>query len=87
MLSRRAAAIKYVREKDRAPKVVAKGRGYLAQKIIDAAEANDVPLREDPMLSQALDVLDLNTEIPPNLYRAVAEVLAWVYKLQNKTVK
>ena len=84
MLSRRAAALKYVKEKDRAPKLVAKGRGYLAEKIIETAQTHDIPMREDTLLSQALDVLDLNTEIPPTLYRAVAEVLAWVYRLERK---
>lgn len=84
MLSRRAAALKYVKEKDRAPKLVAKGRGYLAEKIIETAQTHDIPMREDALLSQALDVLDLNTEIPPTLYRAVAEVLAWVYRLERK---
>jgi len=85
MLSRRAAALKYVKERDRAPRLVAKGRGFLADKIIEAARAHDVPMQEDALLSQALDVLDLNTEVPPQLYRAVAEVLAWVYALQNDT--
>ncbi|MCK5147531.1 EscU/YscU/HrcU family type III secretion system export apparatus switch protein [bacterium] len=83
MLSKRVAAIKYVKEKDRAPKLVAKGRGYLAEKILEAAHAHDVPIQENEILVSALDVLDLNTEIPPELYKAVAEVLAWVYRLEN----
>ena len=85
--SRKAAALKYVQGKDAAPKVVAKGKGYIAEKIIEAAKVNGVPLHEDPNLAQMLDALDLNKEIPIELYRAVAEVLAFVYRLNNKLGK
>jgi len=80
---KKAVALKYNKGKDSAPKVVAKGKGYIAEKIIEAARENNVPLYEDKNLSQVLEALDLDTEIPSELYRAVAEVLAFIYKLNK----
>jgi flagellar biosynthesis protein len=80
----KAVALKYNKDKDPAPKVVAKGRGYIAEKIIETARAHNVTLYEDKNLVQVLEALDLETEIPPELYRAVAEVLAFVYRLNQK---
>ncbi len=80
----KATAIKYRAEEDQAPKVVAKGSGKLAEKIIAIAKEHNVPLREDPQLVEILSTLDLYQEIPPELYRAVAEVLAYVYRLSKK---
>jgi flagellar biosynthesis protein len=82
----KAVALKYEKEKDGAPRVVAKGRGLVAQKIIETAKAHRVPLHEDKNLVEVLEALDLETEIPPELYRAVAEVLAFIYRLNGKTV-
>ena len=84
---KKAVALKYNKDKDRAPKVVAKGKGYIAEKIVEAARENNVPLYEDKNLSQVLEALDLDTEIPPELYRAVAEVLAFIYKLNTMAPK
>lgn len=80
----RAVALKYEKEKDAAPRIVAKGRGFVAQKIIETARAHAVPLYEDKNLVQVLEALDLETEIPPELYRAVAEVLALIYRLNGR---
>lgn len=80
----RAVALKYEKEKDAAPRVVAKGRGAVAQKIIETARAHHVPLVEDRNLVQVLEALDLETEIPVELYRAVAEVLAFIYRLNGR---
>jgi len=82
--SPKAVALKYDRKKDSAPRVIAKGRGEIAEKIIEVANAHNVPLYEDKNLIQILEALDLETEIPPELYRAVAEVLAFIYKLNGK---
>lgn len=82
--SPKAVALKYDGKEDRAPKVIAKGRGEIAEKIVAIAKANNVPLYEDKNLVQLLEVLDLETEIPPELYRAVAEVLAFIYRLNGK---
>ena len=81
--SPKAVALKYDQKKDRAPRVIAKGRGEIARKIIEVAKAHQVPLCEDKNLIQILEALDLETEIPPELYRAVAEVLAFIYRLNN----
>ena len=80
----KAVALKYEVEKDSAPRVVAKGRDFIAEKIIETAKAHDVPLYEDKNLVQVLEALDLDTEIPPEMYRAVAEVLAFIYRLNGK---
>ena len=83
--SPKAVALKYDRKKNNAPKVVAKGRGDIAKKIIEIARAHNVPQYEDKNLVQVLEALDLETEIPPALYRAVAEVLAFIYQLNGKS--
>lgn len=80
----KAVALKYEKEKDAAPRVVAKGRGSVAEKIIETARVHNVPLHEDKNLVEVLETLDLETEIPPELYRAVAEVLAFIYRLNGK---
>jgi len=80
----KAVALKYNKEKDAAPKITAKGRGIIAEKIVEIARAHNVPLHEDKSLVQVLEALELETEIPPELYRAVAEVLAFIYRLNNK---
>ena len=81
--SPKAVALKYDRKKDDAPRVIAKGRGEIAKKIIEVAQAHNVPLYEEKNLIQILEALDLETEIPHELYRAVAEVLAFIYQLNN----
>jgi flagellar biosynthesis protein len=81
--SPKAVALKYDRKKDNAPRVIAKGRGEIAKKIIEVAQAHNVPLYEEKNLIQILEALDLETEIPPELYRAVAEVLAFIYRLNS----
>ena len=68
--SPKAVALKYDGKKDWAPKVIAKGRGEIAEKIVAIAKANNIPLYEDKNLAQILEALDLETEIPPELYRA-----------------
>ena len=80
----KAVALKYDQEKDAAPRITAKGRGFVAEKIIETARAHNVPLHEDKNLVQVLEALDLETEIPAELYRAVAEVLAFIYRLNGK---
>ena len=80
----KAVALKYEMDKDAAPRVVAKGKDFIAEKIIETARAHNVPLYEDKNLVQVLEALDLDTQIPPELYRAVAEVLAFIYRLNGK---
>jgi flagellar biosynthesis protein len=80
---KKAVAIKY-ESTDNAPKVVAKGRGYIADKIIQLAKQHGVPLKEDEALVEILSKLDIYEEIPIELYKAVAEILVFVYKLKGK---
>jgi len=70
-----------------APKVVASGSGHIAEQIIRAAQEAGVPVRSDPALASALAALDLGTEIPEELYRSVAETLAWAYRLDRKAAQ
>ena len=79
-----AVAIKYDREKEAAPIVVAKGVDHLAQKIKNLAKENNVEIVENKPLARALyNTVEVGKEIPPELYQAVAEILAFVYKLKN----
>ena len=79
-----AVAIRYQLESMAAPMVVAKGKNYLAQRIRQKAVEHQVPIIENPPLAQALyKAVDVGQEIPPHLYRAVAEILAYIYKLMN----
>ena len=82
--SEKAAALKYRHEKDNAPRLVAKGRGKVAEHIIKVARAHGIPVQEDKELVEFLSMLDLYQEIPPELYKAVAEVLAFIYSLKAK---
>jgi len=79
-----AVALKYHTENDTAPKVTAKGEGLLAERIIALAKENQIPIKEDPDLVQILSQVDINKEVPPSVYKVVAELLAFVYKLNNK---
>ena len=80
-----AIALKYDSSKMSAPVVVAKGEGFIAQKIKEIATANDVVLVENRPLAQALyKTVDIGEMIPANLFQAVAEVLAYVYRLKRK---
>jgi flagellar biosynthesis protein len=83
---RQAVALRYAPNKDAAPKLVAKGRSYLAEKIIELARENHVPIRHDKNLVQILSRLDLEAEIPQEVYKAVAEILAFIYRLANRQV-
>lgn len=76
-----AVALRYDIEKDRAPVVVAKGQGYLAQRIVIIAEGCGIPMKEDKPLARALyAAVEVGTEIPPEFYTALAEIMAWVYR-------
>jgi flagellar biosynthesis protein len=81
---KRAAAIKYDQAKNMAPRVVAKGKGFIAEQIIQVARENDVPLHDDPNLANVLEAMELESEIPADLYRAVAEVLVFIYRLNGR---
>lgn len=80
-----AIALKYNAEKSSAPVVVAKGQDHVALRIIDEAEKYHVPVTENRLLARALyENVELNREIPPEYYAALAEILAWVYSLKQE---
>jgi flagellar biosynthesis protein len=81
---KQAAAIKYDGKKDTAPRVTAKGKGSVAEKIIELAKKNDIPIKNDPVLVQLLSKVDIDQQIPVELYKAVAEILAFVYSMNEK---
>jgi flagellar biosynthetic protein FlhB len=79
-----AVALRYDLDSMAAPRVVAKGKNYLALRIREKAIAHEVPIVENPPLAQALyKSVEVGQEIPPHLYRAVAEILAYIYRLMN----
>jgi len=82
--SKKAVALKYDKDKDNAPTLAAKGKDYIAERIIEIAKEHNVPIYPDKDLVQVLEALDLDFEIPAELYRAVAEVLVFVYDLNRK---
>jgi len=79
-----AAALSYDHSGPEPPKLLAKGTGHLAEKIIKLAKEHNIPIKEDADLVEALMLLDLHEAIPPELYKAVAEILAFVYALNQK---
>jgi flagellar biosynthesis protein len=81
---RRVTALRY--EGAGAPKVIASGRGHVAERILAAAQAAGVPVREDPQLAEALSTLALGQDVPEDLWLAVAEVLAWAYGLEKQGI-
>lgn len=83
-----AVALKYQPERMNAPVVVAKGQDFVAQKIRQLAQEHDVPIVENPPLARALfQLVPLESEIPPDLYAAVAEVMAFVYRINEERRK
>lgn len=82
--SKKAVALRYKASEDDAPRITAKGTGLVAEKIIDMARKYGIPVKDDPDLVEILSRLDLDSEIPPKLYVVVAELLAFVYGLNQK---
>lgn len=82
---RRAVALKYDAAERPAPQVVASGRGQIAEKIIELAKAHGIYVKQDPELVEVLSRLDIGDAIPPELYAVVAEILAFVYRVNAKT--
>lgn len=84
MHKKKAVALRYEPQSEAAPIVVAKGKGYLAERIEELARENGVPLKEDQQLADYLMALDLYEEIPPQLYTVVAEILAFIYGMDRR---
>ena len=83
--SRKAASVlKYEGKQDETPKLVAKGKGIVADHIIEEADKHRIPIRKDPSLAELLSQLEINQSIPEELYQAVAEVFAFIYTIDRK---
>jgi flagellar biosynthesis protein len=81
---KKAVALKYDSDKDNAPKVVAKGKGYLAFIIEKTAKEHNVYIKQEPTLAKELYKLNIDSQIPQELYEAVAKILSFVYKLKER---
>ncbi|MNO73453.1 Flagellar biosynthetic protein FlhB [compost metagenome] len=77
---KKAVALKYEPSQHEAPVVTAKGSGLLAERILEKAKESGVPVQEDAALVEVLSKLDLDTQIPPELYTLVAEILSFIYR-------
>ncbi len=80
----KATALKYKVDKNIAPVVTAQGSGLLAKSIIEIAKENDIPIRQDEDLINILSQIELNQEIPEELYKAVAEIFSFIYGVSNE---
>ncbi|MCA9483410.1 MAG: EscU/YscU/HrcU family type III secretion system export apparatus switch protein [Nitrospina sp.] len=78
-----AISLKFDQSRDQAPRVTAKGEGLVAERIIQLARENNIPIREDADLVEVLSQVNIEQEIPPSVYRVVAELLAWVYRMNQ----
>ncbi|NLY56831.1 MAG: hypothetical protein GX058_10050 [Firmicutes bacterium] len=81
---KKAAALKYDPLTDAAPRVIASGSGEIAERILAIAEAHGIAIHQDSTLVELLAALELNSEIPPELYGIVAEILAFIYRLDQQ---
>lgn len=81
---KKAAALKYDMDKDEAPTVIASGKGEIARRIIETAEKENIPIKENQDIIDILVKLNIGNEIPPELYQTVAEILSFIYNLEDK---
>ncbi len=82
---KKAVALKYDRSTDRAPRVTAKGKGEVANNIIKVAELHKLPIKKDEDLIELLSKVEIDREVPENLYKAVAELFSYIYNVSKKT--
>lgn len=83
-MKEKAVALQYDKSSSTAPKVVAKGEGVTAKKIIELATQNEIPIQKDEDLVELLSKVELDREIPAEMYKAVAEVFGFLYKMTKK---
>ncbi len=81
---KRAIALRHEKGERNVPEVVASGRGEIAERILECARAHNVPIHRDPDLVHVLAHLDVGDEIPPEIYRVVAEVLVFIYTMNGR---
>jgi len=82
--SKRVIGLRYDEAQDAAPRVIAKGEGLVADRVLALAEEHGIPVREDPDLLQLLSTADVGEEIPVEVYTAVAQVLTYLYGLNSE---
>lgn len=82
---KKAVALQYEPEKDNAPSVTAQGTGETAKNIIKIAQENGIPIKKDEDLVNMLSQIELNQEIPVELYQAVSEIFSFIYGISNDT--
>ncbi len=83
-MKQKAVALKYDAKVSSAPKVTAKGEGFKAESIIKIAKLNDIPIQKDEDLVEILSQIELDAEIPPEMYSAIVEVFSFIYKSTKK---
>ncbi|MFW6266665.1 MAG: EscU/YscU/HrcU family type III secretion system export apparatus switch protein [Halanaerobiales bacterium] len=81
--TKKAAALHYNHKNDRAPTIIAKGKGDIAKKILEKAKEKEIPIETNRDLAEVLVQLEIGEEIPPELYQVVAEILSFIYKLEK----
>lgn len=81
--NKKAVALKYDIDQDDAPKIIAAGQGTIADNIIKKARENNIPIKENEDIVEILVKLNIGEEIPPELYRAIAEILNFIYRLEE----
>ncbi|MFN7250858.1 MAG: EscU/YscU/HrcU family type III secretion system export apparatus switch protein [Anaerobacillus sp.] len=82
---KQAVALSYHTESDQAPKIIAKGKGFVAEELIKEAMKHNVPIQEDPSLVGLLSQLEINEAIPEQLYEVVAEIFAFIYRIDKNS--
>ncbi len=83
-INTKAVALKYKAYEENAPKVIAKGKGEIAKKIIEKANKYDIPIFQNETLADMLLSVEVDEEIPPKMYQAVVDVFIWLYKLEER---
>lgn len=83
-MKEKAVALKYDAQKSSAPKVTAKGEGFTAQTIIKIAQENGIPIKKDEDLVEMLSKLDIDKEVPQQMYKAIAEVFSFIYNITKE---
>jgi len=78
-----SVALRYDEHTDEAPRVIAAGKGHIAEKIIEKAQESDVPIHKDAKLAKSLSNLEIGDNIPPELYEVVAEVLVFINRMDT----
>lgn len=82
---KKAAALRYDAKKESAPRIIAKGQGQSAENIIKIAQLHNLPIKKDEDLIELLSKVELDKEVPEALYKAVAEVFSFIYKVTKKS--